>query len=144
MPRQVLVPKVLRTPVLPAQRAFAQIEAKPTISVLGRLQIFIADPSVSTINCPGPGKQITITKFGIPQPTSIALDREEIKSFLKELSDRTRIPLLPGIFKVIYQNIIVTAVVSDYIETKFIIEKKFAPILPLPGQAFQPVRAQFR
>lgn len=135
---QPLIQKVVKVLALPVQ------VAPPAISIMERLRIFITDSTVSMINCSGPGKRIAITRFGISQPTAIVLNREEIKNFLKELSDKTRIPLLPGIFKVVYQNLIVTAVVSDYIGSKFIIEKKPATLPPLPRQPIQPLRFQFR
>jgi hypothetical protein len=115
-------------------------------SVFDRLKQFITDPMVSLINCPGPGKNILITRFGVIQQIPIALGTDEIRSFLKDLSEKTKIPLLTGIFKVVYQNILVTAVVSEYVGTKFVIEKKPAAPLPLPiaGQQPQPPRMQFR
>ena len=61
-----------------------------------------------------------------------------MSAFLKDLSDKTRIPLLPGLFKVVFQNLIVTAVISEFVGTKFIIEKRAMQTLPS-----MPVKVQF-
>ena len=76
---------------------------------------------------------------GIAQQINLSFTSEDIKIFLKEISEKTKIPLLTGLFKVMFQNLIITAVISEFIGSKFIIEKK--PIQSLPQM---PMRAQFR
>jgi hypothetical protein len=138
-----LAPKVIEMTAIPAQKPGAA-EVKPSISVMDRLRPLISDPSVQSINCPGPEKNLVLMRFGMPQATNIVLTADEIKSFLKEISEKTKIPLLPGIFKVIYQNLIITAIVSEFVGTKFVIEKKPLAPLPFPGQLAPPARVQFR
>lgn len=119
-------------------------QTMPGIPVLERLRPFIADPTVQIISCPGPDKNLLITRFGAPQQTNIILIAEEIKSFLKDISEKTRIPLLTGLFKVAYQNLVITAVVSEFVGTKFLIEKRTAVPLQLPMNPVQSARVQFR
>lgn len=107
--------------------------------VLVRLDSFLLDPNVLSISCPGPNQNIIVNKRGgIVQTLQIFFTAAEIGDFMKDISDRTKIPLLPGLFKVVYQNLIVTAVISEFIGTKFLIEKRQTPNLPP-----MPVKAQF-
>ncbi len=97
--------------------------AMPLLS-LRKLQPFIIDPSVRSIECPGPGKPLLVMRNGRAQVVSILLTQEEITEILKEMSQKTRIPLLPGLFKTAWGSLLLTAVVSEFVGTRFIIEKK--------------------
>ncbi len=90
---------------------------------LGRLMMFLSDPSVVGIECPGPGKNVLVYKFGAINTTSIVLSQEEIAEIMKTVSERTRIPLINGVFKAALDNIIVTAVISEFAGTRFHIDK---------------------
>ena len=142
--RPKVIPLPAAKPIAPAMIASLQIP------VFDRLKPYITDPSVQSINCQGPDKNIILTRFGMPQTVSLAFRADEITSFLKDMSDRTKIPLLPGVFKIAYQNFILTAIVSEFIGTKFLIEKRTQIPLPLPlmqtagQQRIQPVRATFK
>lgn len=129
----ISAPKTVEITALPAI-------PKPKISIMEKLNPLILDPSVQAINCPGAGKNVTVARFGAIQSTSLVFSANDIRDFLKEISERTRIPMLPGIFKVTYQNFILTAVVSEFAETKFMIEKKPAVLAPFQGRAPQQVR----
>lgn len=96
------------------------------ISILGlkKIESLISDNAVQTIECPGPGRQILVYKSGVIQTTPITLDAEEINNIMKEISEKTRIPVTSGIFKAAFDNIITTAVVSEFVGTRFIIQKK--------------------
>lgn len=125
-----------------------------TIPTMEKLLPFIADPAVSAINCPGPGKNIILTRLGMIQQINLALTKEEIENFLKDISSKTKIPLVAGLFKVIYQNLLITAIVSDYMDNKFLIEKRIPAVLQAPVvtaapqqivvRTSQPVRVQFK
>jgi len=95
----------------------------------------INDPSITAIECIEAGKPLMIARRGLRQPTNIVLTNDEIKSIMDEVSAKTKIPLLPGIFKVAYLNLIVTAIISEYIGTRFIIQKK-VPVAPAPHRQF--------
>jgi hypothetical protein len=43
---------------------------------------------------------------------------------MSSISEQTKIPLIPGIFKAVLNNLIITAVLSDYVGTRFIIQKR--------------------
>lgn len=84
----------------------------------------LKNPRIKMIECPGSGKPLIVTNAGLTQVTSITLDDEEIKEMMKKISEKTRIPLIPGLFKAAIGSLIITAILSENIGTRFIIEKR--------------------
>ena len=140
---KVLEEKPLEKKMLVTQKILAPITQKAPerapVPIMEKLNPILADPTVQAINCPGPDKNITITRRGMVQTIAMAFTAEDITLFLKDISEKTKIPLLPGLFKVVFQNMIITAVISEFVGSKFIIEKRFAPALPP-----LPIKAQFK
>lgn len=91
---------------------------------LGKITQFLSDPAVVSVESPGAGKNLMINRSGAIQTSPMSLTKEEIDAIMKEVSDKTRIPLSTGVFKAAFQNLIITAVLSDYIGTRFLIQKK--------------------
>lgn len=131
--RRQITPPIAPQPIQPTQPAAAQPEIK--IEGLEKLMSYIQDPSIKTIECPGPDKQIMINRNGVTQPTHITLTKKEIEKILDDFSEKTRIPIIPGIFKSKIENLIITAVVSDYVGTRFIIQKVEPKIITIPPPA---------
>lgn len=126
-------------PIIPqAKPIITPTPQTPKITIMDRLNRIFSDPGVQVLNCPGPDKNITITRSGMMQTSPFSFNEKEIKEFMNELSEKTRIPLIPGIIKVIFQNLIITAVVSEFVGTKFIAERR------QQGQLQAPPRIQFR
>jgi hypothetical protein len=138
-------PKVISEASAPvaATRAAAQIapaSLAPKIPILDKLRPILNDPAVFGVSCSGPDQNIQITRSGMIQTVQMSFTMNEINDFMKDLSEKTKIPLIPGLFKIMLQNLIITAAVSEFVGTKFTIEKKpFQPAAPV-----MPVRAQFR
>jgi len=97
---------------------------KPEISSLTRVRTLLLDPAVLSIECPGPLRQIIINRKGQIQPVNLTLTPREIRKVLGEFSEKTRIPLIKGIFKAVLGQLNITAVISDYVGTRFIIQKR--------------------
>ncbi len=95
-----------------------------TIEALGKINNLLLDPTVQTIECPGPGKQVTVYRSGFIQNANIFLTTEEVNKIISEISDKSKIPLIPGVFKAAISNFIITAVISEFVGTRFIIQKK--------------------
>ena len=95
-----------------------------TISSMGKINSLLNDPAVQMIECLGPEKQILVYKSGVIQNTNIVLNNEEINLLMKELSEKTKIPLISGVFKTALGNMVITAVISDFIGTRFMIQRK--------------------
>jgi len=91
---------------------------------LGKFDFLLSDPSVISIECPGPNKPILVNKNGLVQTSSIMLNKEEIDNIVKEISEKTRIPLLQGVFKAAFGQFILTAIISEFVGTRFLIQKK--------------------
>jgi hypothetical protein len=115
-----------QTVPIEAQRAPLAPTATPHLKVPGfeKISPFLQDPSISTIECPGPQKQIIINRLGRTQPVNITLTEQEIASVLNDFSARTRIPLIPGVFKAVFGNLLITAIISKYAGTRFVIQKR--------------------
>ena len=108
---------------MPARPAIPQAAREQGISSLEKLNYLIRDPTIQTIDCPGAGKPITVNRSGLIQATGTILTKDEIQEIMRELSEKTKIPLTPGIFRVAYQNLIITAIISEFVGTRFIIQK---------------------
>ncbi|MEK6928772.1 MAG: hypothetical protein AABW65_02350 [Nanoarchaeota archaeon] len=89
-----------------------------------KIDNILSDPLVETLECTGPGKNIVVSKGGRMYSMDVTLYEEEIKKIMQEISEKTRIPLLSGVFKAAYGNYIITSVMSDFIGTRFMIQKK--------------------
>jgi len=125
-------------PVKPIMPAVPQMPPIQKIPIMDRLNRIFSDPAVQALNCPGPNKNILITKMGRIQASQTSFTEQEIRDFMSELSEKTKIPLIPGLIKVIFQNLIITSVVSEFIGTKFIAERR------QQGPLQAPARVQFR
>ncbi|MCU0642029.1 MAG: hypothetical protein MUF61_00405 [archaeon] len=115
-------------------------EVKPPI--FERMMNILSDPAVQSVECKGAGAPLVINKGGFIQTTNTRLSEEEIKTLLREFSNRTKIPLLPGVFKVAYQIYVLTAVVSEFVGNRFIIQKR-PPQQPLPLPINVPQKTPF-
>jgi len=103
---------------------YAQTKPLPGYTDLGKLNVFISDPRISQIECYGPNKEITVKISNASQKTRIKLTKEEMDKILKDFSEQTRIPLMKGVFKAALGNITLTAVISDFVDTRFTIQKR--------------------
>jgi hypothetical protein len=93
-------------------------------SDLGKIQPILMDPSVQSLECPGPDRPITVNKGGRIQVTNIILKSEDIESMIETISRKTRIPKDFGVFKAAFDNYVMTAVLSEFVGSRFIISKK--------------------
>lgn len=120
IPQNVInLPKTTPLPV-PPQFAINLFQSPPNY---GKLNMLIRDPSVMYIDCQGPNKRIFVVKNGQKQQTNIALAKEEIQMLLENLSNKTKIPLVAGVFRVSWDNFIINATISDTLESKFLIKR---------------------
>jgi len=90
----------------------------------GKIKPFLEDKTISSIECPGPGRPIIIIQRGTRMPTKISLSPNEIKGLLNFISDEAHIPLLEGVFRASVDDFTISAVISEIIGSKFIIKKR--------------------
>lgn len=116
---------VLRIPVMRLPPRFQYLKPTPTnLEIdLGKLNPFILDPMVQIIECQGPNKNLIVSGGMGRKPTSVVFDRSDIDDVIERISKATRIPSHEGVYKVVAGRIIFTAIISDVIGSKFIIQK---------------------
>lgn len=114
-------------------QSFAPSMMQSQQTPLEKLAPLLRDYSISSIECPGPEKNLIIHKSGLIQTAPITLTKEEIDEIMNYISQKTRIPLIKGVFKAIMQNLIISAVISEFVGTRFNIEKRRPPpATPIP------------
>jgi len=112
-------------PQLPAHLQYL----KPTRSErpfeidLGKLNPLLQDPNVKTIETEGENERIYVTGTMGRKPTGIYLNKEEIEEIIDTFSRMTKIPKNQGLFKVVLGNLMLTAMVSETISSRFVIKK---------------------
>ncbi|MCF7910056.1 hypothetical protein K9L16_00080 [Candidatus Pacearchaeota archaeon] len=124
--RQIQIPShpQIPQPAIPERLKYIQPVPSKTQEIdLGKLNPLIKDPMVKIIECNGPGENIIVSGGMGVKPTSIILKKEDIEKIMKTFSEKTKIPLTNGIYKVAYGTLIFSAIISEIIHSKFIIKK---------------------
>lgn len=134
-PRQMTPQKIMAPQKTSKQEYSISIASQNQSSIMKKILPILNDPQVSSIECIGPSKPILINRYGSIQTSQVSLNANEITSLLQEISTKTRIPVLTGTFKAMFDSFIITAIISDFIGTRFIIQKKPNP--PMPPQRFR-------
>ena len=115
-PRPIAPPKPIQEPPKP------QMPVNPELA-WDKIAPLFDDPTVTHIECMGPGKALLVSRSGRKQLTKISLAQEEIKKILQTISEEAHIPLLEGVFRASLDNYSIHAVVSDIVGSKFVIKK---------------------
>ncbi len=96
---------------------------------LEKLNSLIKDPLVKIIECIGPDENIMVKGTMGTKKTNIILNKQEIDQIINKFSETARIPIHEGIFKVVVGKLILSAIISEVIGSRFIIQKMmYAPI----------------
>jgi hypothetical protein len=148
-PKVNFIPSILKfeipRPIKQKPRMIQQIQQLPTPTpnivqpinsnpemAWEKIQPLLIDPSVTHIECLGPGKQLMVSRAGQRQITRIILSDLEIKKILETISEKSHIPLLEGVFRAAIEDLSLNAVISEIIGSKFVI-KKNSPYSLLEG-----------
>jgi hypothetical protein len=91
---------------------------------LGKVISFLNDPSVFAVECKGEGQNLLVNRQGNILVTQLSLSKEEIDNLLDEISRKTRIPVMSGVFKAVFDDYIITAVISEFVGKRFVIQKR--------------------
>jgi hypothetical protein len=92
----------------------------------GKIMPLLNDPTISTIDCPGPDKPIFVVRAEQRELTKISLNILEIKALLEKLADDAHVPLVEGVFRVSVNGLNINAIISEMLGTKFVIRKATA------------------
>lgn len=121
---QILMPQPAQLIISPEAASIAPApQPLPQGFSLGKLDPIIADKTVTSIECPGPEKLVLAKSLGRVTITRISLSEEEIKKVVNTFAEAARIPMIGGIFKAAVGNLVITAVISDFVGSRFIINK---------------------
>lgn len=110
---------------LPQRFPFAKESINTEID-FGKINSFIKNPSIRSIECQGDGENILVRGAMGNKKTDVILSKEEISKIIKKFSETARIPIHEGIFKVAIKGLVLSAIISDIIGSRFIITKAFS------------------
>lgn len=116
---------ILGSPIKPVTMPISAPKTEEKFD-LGKLNMFLADKEITVIECPGPDKFILAKKAGRVSLTKVKLSQKEIDEILKNFSEKARIPIITGIFRTTIGNLTISAVVSDFVGSRFILYKASA------------------
>lgn len=121
---------VLRIPETRLPQTFQYLKPTPTNTEidLGKLNAFVQDPLVKVIACNGPDENIVVHGSMGTKPTNIILKKEEIEEIIKRFAEAAKIPQDEGVFKAVFGKLILSAIISETVGSKFVIRKMmYAP-----------------
>lgn len=90
---------------------------------LHKLRNLLNDPLVLSIECPGPDKKILLKKYGNVNVVNLNLDEKEISAIINYFSQQARIPVISGMLKAAVKGLMISAVGSEFVGSRFIINK---------------------
>jgi hypothetical protein len=103
---------------------------RPTMGLrtidLGKLNPLVKDRLVRVIECNGPDERIVVMGAMGRKSTKITLTKAEIDDIIKRFSQAAKIPVNEGVFRIVFGNLILSAIISEIIGSKFLI-RKMAP-----------------
>lgn len=108
------------------------LKPMPTAGVeidLWKLNPLIKDRVVRVIEV-NPDEKVVVTGSMGTKPTNIILNKEDIDRIINEFSKISKIPIEEGVYRVVVGNLILSAVISEVIGSKFIIRKMVIPQKP--------------
>lgn len=92
-------------------------------SGLGRIAPLLQDLSIQAIECRGAEKNILVKRYNKIKVTRIVLTKQEIEDIINTFSQKARIPVVGGILKAAVGDLIISAITSEYVGSRFIISK---------------------
>ncbi|MEK6757685.1 MAG: hypothetical protein AABX88_01015, partial [Nanoarchaeota archaeon] len=101
------------------------IRPTPTLMQIdvGQLNPLLDNPMTSSVECSGPNTRILVrTKTGINK-TELILNEKEINDILEKFFSEAKIPFEEGVHEIVRGHLILSAIVSGTIGSKFIIKK---------------------
>lgn len=100
-----------------------EAEPRPEGFALGKIETFLKDKLIQSIECAGPGKRVLVKRLNKINTTKITLGQPEITGIINSFSKQARIPVMGGILKAAVGDMIISAVISEYVGSRFIINK---------------------
>ena len=126
--RQFTRPIVRRPLFIPEPKLPPHLEYLKPIPTAGveidlfKLNPLIKDAAVRIIET-NPDERVTVSGTMGTKPTDIILNKEDIDRVINKFSEVSKIPANEGIYRVVVGNLILSAIISETIGSKFIIKK---------------------
>lgn len=89
---------------------------------LGKLNILLKDPAVKIIEG-SPEERVRVMGAMGTRMTDIILTKDEVDIIIKKFSDISKIPTIEGIYRVVVGNLILSAIISEVVGSRFVIKK---------------------
>ncbi|MDP3026870.1 MAG: hypothetical protein Q8N63_04120 [Nanoarchaeota archaeon] len=100
-----------------------EVQPRPEDLELGKLASFLKDPSIQLIECPGPGRNLLVKRYSKINTTKVTLNQAEITNIINNFAQQARIPVIGGILKAAVGDLVISAVISEFVGSRFIINK---------------------
>ncbi len=114
-------------PILPPHLQYLRPRPEEIAMNFGKIDPLIKDNAVRIIECRGPDEKVFVRGAMGIKPTAITLREDEINSIIKDFSDKSKIPIQEGVYHIAVGRYVLSAIVSNVIPPKFIIEKMKYP-----------------
>lgn len=119
LPNLLFIPE----PKLPEHLEYLKPIPTPGIEIdLFKINSLIKDPAVRIIEA-NPEERVTVIGTMGTKPTDIILSKEDIDRIINKFSEFSKIPVTEGIYRVIVGNLILSAIISETIGSRFTIKK---------------------
>jgi hypothetical protein len=134
------VKRVLKIPKVTLPPYLSNIKPVATNKVsidLGKLNPFVDDPNVSSLETEGENEPVYVSGSMGRRPTSVKLSRVEIDEVINRFSEMSKIPKKNGMFRVAVGKLLITAMISDSVSPRFVIERMKPDLQAPPGPGFK-------
>ena len=112
---------------MPSHLEYLRPVPGPNVEIdLSKINPLIKDPAVRIIEG-NPNERVIVNGSMGTRPTSILLNKEDIDQIINKFSETAKIPVNEGIYKVVVGNLILSAVISEVVGSRFVIRKIILP-----------------
>ena len=116
-------PLFIPEPKLPEHLEYLKPIPTPGVEIdLFKINPLIKDPAVRIIEANPDEKVMVIGTMGT-KPTDIVLNKEDMDRIINTFSEASKIPTTEGIYRVVVGNLILSAIISETIGSRFTIKK---------------------
>jgi hypothetical protein len=108
---------------IPPQLLLAQTPKTSGESGMKKIEPLLKDISVLSIECSGPEKNLLLKRNNQTNIARITLTQSDINDIVDDFSKKAMIPVVGGILKAAVGNTVISAVISEFVGSRFIITK---------------------
>jgi len=117
---------------MPLQRIPLHLEyLKPKNAIINDIDLYkitslVQNPEVKMIIA-NPDEKVSIIEATGTRITDITLSKEDIDRIINSFSEKSKVPIEEGIYKINFGNLTLSAVISQIIGSRFVIKKNSLP-----------------